>query len=45
MELERAGLTERTGIIITVGARYKDEIIELLKRMDFHNYMWLMGEE
>lgn len=42
MELEQVELTEKTGVIITAGVRYKDEMIELLKKRDFYNYMWML---
>lgn len=44
-ELGEISLTEKVGIIITVNIVNKDEIIESLEEKNFHNYMWLLGEE
>lgn len=43
-ELEQINLTEKTGIIITAGADHKNEIIEVLERKGFHDYMWMLEE-
>ncbi len=44
-ELEQVELSEKVGIIITVGMKYKDEIIGLLKKRGFHNYIWMREGE
>lgn len=39
--LGEISLTEKVGIIITVGMQYKDEMIKILEEKDFHDYIYV----